>query len=78
MSQNGWKRVPILIDSGARDNVTKREQAPNAKVFQTEASASCLTYIAAGGQEIANEGACPPEFQTVNGEQCARTSKSLK
>ena len=61
------------MDSGASDNVTKRDNFPNAQVLETEASASGLTYTAAGGAEIANEGACTPNFQTVNGENCCMT-----
>ena len=54
------------------DSVTKSPTLPNTLVLQTEASASGLTYTAAGGQEIPNEGAMQPCYYTINGEYCSK------
>ena len=51
-----WERVPVTVDSGAYDSIMPRWLAQGVPINQTEASRQGLSYRAANGTRIKNEG----------------------
>ena len=47
--QDGWKAIPILIDSGASDSVAPAGTFPDIPMFETNASKNNLFYTARRG-----------------------------
>ena len=81
--KEGWRAISILIDSGASDSVAPKSFFPDIPRMETNASRSGLTYTAAGGRKIVNEGMSRPVFCTEKGKpmvmnfQIAEVSKAL-
>ena len=51
-----WERVPVTVDSGAYDSVMPFEMAQGVPIKQTEASKRGLSYRAANGTRVRNQG----------------------
>ena len=78
-----WKQVEMTVDSGACDHVTPKKAMPTVRVKMTEAVRHGVTYSAANGGIIPNEGEIDLEGYTEDGKplgltlQVAEVSKPL-
>ena len=78
-----WKPIEMTIDSGACDHVTPKSQVSGCKVKMTEAVMHGVTYSAANGGIIPNEGEVDVQGYTADGKplgltlQVADVSKTL-
>ena len=71
--QGAWERVPVTVDSGAIDSVMPKKVASGVKIRETAASRQGLTYRAANGTAIKNEGERALEGYTGEGNRANMT-----
>ena len=71
--ENGWIKVEAAVDSGAADCVAPPELAGDYPITESEGQKSGLSYVAATGERLANEGQKTIAVRTEGGMDTAMT-----
>ena len=70
---NGWKRVKVVLDSGAAESVAPRSMAPHFEVRDSPASKAGVYYTSANGGRLDNLGQQEVPVEFGNGVRAMST-----
>ena len=65
-----FKKIKVLVDSGAAENVLPPDLLPDYQVKEGEAKKSNVKYTTADGNELSNLGELDVPFRTREGYRC--------
>ena len=65
-----FRKVQILVDSGAAENVLPPDLLPEYEVHEGDAKKNGVRYMTADGNEIPNLGELDLPFRTFEGHKC--------
>ena len=65
-----YRKVQILVDSGAAENVLPPDLLPDYEIQEGEAKKNGVRYMTADGNEIPNLGELDLPFRTLEGHKC--------
>ena len=65
-----YRKIQILVDSGAAENVLPPDLFPGMEVREGEAKRNQVKYMTADGNEIPNLGELDLAFRTFEGHKC--------
>ena len=66
-SENGWRKMKSVMDSGATESVAHPGENPDYEVMESPGSRNGQRYVSASGDEIENEGEQILEAVTLDG-----------
>ena len=65
-----YRKIQILVDSGAAENVLPPDLLPDYEIQEGEARKNGVKYMTADGNEIPNLGELDVPFRTYEGHKC--------